>query len=192
MDEAHTFLGHAPCHEALSAEAPGVAVVETIQVTNVLRLLVEIEHLRHAGLHLVGEFVALDDAFDFWIAGITFEEFAIGLLDELDLLSLLRIAEPAMAQIRHATTGRAEACALKSGGQKGAAVVHRTAGIGHGIDGDKSGQILRLGAEPIDNPCAHRWPHKGFTADMQRHRGHLMGIGACLHAIEQAEIVRVF
>jgi hypothetical protein len=80
---------------------------------------------------------------------------------------------------------------LEARGQKRRAVIHRAAGIGHGIDGDKARQILRLGAEAVNDPCAHRGPHKGLAADVQRHGGHLMRVGACLHAVEDAEVIGV-
>ena len=155
LDEAHAFFRETTRHEALRAKALGVAIVEAVEFANVRGFLVEIEHVGHAGLHFVGEFVTLNDAFELGIAWIAREQPAIGFLDEFDLLALLRVAEPAIREIGNAAAGGAESRALEARGQKRTSVVHRAAGIGHGIDGDKARQVLRLGAEAVNDPRAH-------------------------------------
>ena len=68
------------------------------------------------------------------------------------------VAEAAIGEIGNATTAAAEPCALEACRQEGRAVVHRASGVGHGIDRDKAGQVLRC---PLRQNVA-TGPDRGF------------------------------
>jgi hypothetical protein len=68
LNETHAFLRESPRHEALLAEALGLAFVDPVKIEDALGLALRIEDFWHRGLHLKRELIGLDDTFEFGIS----------------------------------------------------------------------------------------------------------------------------
>lgn len=90
LDEADTAFDHATGGETLAGEVIAVRAIDSVEVLDVLGFSIDVEGLRGAGLHAVGELKTLDAGIEIGrMAGLCGEVFLIQVFEEVELASLL-------------------------------------------------------------------------------------------------------
>ena len=154
LDETDARLAETAGHQALPREAAGRAGLHAVRVEDGLRLLGQVEQLRHLALHLEGELVRLNHAVE-PVRRVAFRgQVAVHGLDEVDLLALKGLGCPRLqvGEIAAVVDPRP----LEMGRQERAAVVDRPAEVRRRVDRHVAGHVLILRSQPIHEPRPHR------------------------------------
>ena len=195
FDVADAGGGEASGDEALAAEGIGGGLIDAVEVEGGWGFFGEIEDVGEFGLHFEGEFVGLDDAFDFLVGGFLGEELVVHGLDEIELLALGGWGEDGVAEIGDGVGGGgvfaflgADAGALVDGGEEGVAVA-LGAELDWGGDGDVAGEVFVFGAETVEGPGAEGGADElgGAGVELVEGLGVVGDIG--VEAVEEAEAI---
>src|SRR5207248_9645698 len=112
-----------------------------VLVERLLRLLGEIQQIRHRRLHLEGELEGLDHAVDLVRRPAGGGEVAVHVLDQVELLAL-KTARQLGLQVGQVARV-AQARALEVGRKKSAAEIGRSPDVRRRVDRDVAGQVDR-------------------------------------------------
>ena len=89
LNEAHTALGEAPRHQALTAEVRRDGIVEAVKPPGCVRLTRDVLRFGHGALHTEGELEGIDPAFEGGVRPSLSEMIAIHRGEQVELLALL-------------------------------------------------------------------------------------------------------
>ena len=191
LHEAHARFAQPPREQALPAEVVRLVLADAVERQRLGAFAVEIEHLGRGALHAPGEFVAVDHRFEFALAGLLRELLGIQVAQQVELpLRLLRRARGLEIADRRFLRRHARAAdrrALIDRGQKGVAVIARAAVAEARAERDEAGQILVFRAEPVGDPRAHRGPHEGRRAGVEKERGRAVRDAVGVHRADRCK-----
>ena len=197
LDEADAGFGEAAGHEALAAEVVGGGFVDAVEFFGGGGFGVDVEGVGGVGLEAPGEFVGLDDGFDFLLLGGdlgALELLLVEAAEEVELAVFGGGAEGGVLEVFDASffgglAGAAEGGALVAGGEEGGAVVAGAAVGEAGGDGDEAGEVFVFGAEAVVDPGTHGGADEVGGAGVEEEGGGAVGDAFGVHAFDEAEVV---
>ena len=194
LDEADAGLDEAAGHEALPAEIVGDAGADAVHLAGLLRFAAHVHQTGHHVLHAEGQFVGIDDAFEFVVDLLSLQQVRVERLQQVQLLALHRFVDQAVGQIADAglvdrRALLADAGGLVRGREEGVGVILRAAQVARRADGDEAGQVLIFGAQAVEQPGADAGASEAELAGVQ-HEARLRVVRHVgVHAVDKAHVV---
>ena len=191
LDETRSTLEKPPCEQAVPRERGG-GRIHPVEIQSGLRLRGEIDRVRSAGLHAMGELVGAHPLGDGRCAHLLAGQ-PVERLDELDGVGLSRVRDPlrrpqvedgiaAGPERRTAARGRKEPVTP----ERRAAPRTTRAGLEH----DEARKIVGLRTQPVKTPRAAARPAEETVPGVHEQlRGPMVDL-LPLHAPQEAELVR--
>ena len=197
LDEADAGFGESAGHEALAAEVVGECFVDAVEFFGGGGFGVDVEGVGGVGLEAPGEFVGLDDGFDFLMLSgdlDALELLGVEVAEEVELAGFGGGAEGGVLEVFDGgffggLAGAAEGGALVAGGEEGGAVVAGAAVGEAGGDGDEAGEVFVFGAEAVVDPGTHAGADEVGGAGVEEEGGGAVGDAFGVHAFDEAEVV---
>ena len=150
LDHADAAFGQTAGHQAVRREGAVADFLDAVVLEGLGRLVLEIEEVGHAGLHLEGQFILGDAGRDLGVDGLLGKR-AVEATDLVDDLSLGALADAlGVADVVHGFALGLEEDALVLAWQDAAGPLARgdrlEAGLAGGGQHDVAGEVLGLGA----------------------------------------------
>ena len=161
-DEAHAFFDQPAGQQAAAGVVVGRLDAYAVEVESFLGFVRDVERRRRLGLHLERQIVTADAGVELIVPG-----FRRGFVERPDqgdgFLAVFAGDARGQIQVEHGAVSGAESRGLIDGGEK-TVHVHRLSGferaVGVGHD-DVGRQGAGLGAQPVNDPRAHRGEARG-------------------------------